>query len=876
MDYNQHTHPALTGGQFALIGGAGPKYRPEIQGGHKGLEQYLAERGFKYEQTHGKYEPSFIVHNIPRDQAMEIGRKAGQESVIHSNIGQHELVYVNGPNAGKHHPGTGHQFFHHPPQDGGTFVHIPNAGYVRFGFDQSKLLDVPKKGQDMLHTKNEVTVADFKKALAKSLQGRIDKYSESLVELAKTEVANSDGQPSVGELRLTKSNFSIEIPDTVCPTCFQDDAPGTCACLTSTGLTKSAFGLTVAAAMKRVYDSYHRNVAQPMFPNEPERAHELAMQVATDWATRVKDPRAIQTMALGHAGDNYGASEHDTTPSTVASPDSMSPAPIAPKPPGYALVDEATAGKLGVPFKGGNYTANDQHGNVTTNPGATLHQPPPVAKGELDKSFKGKAAAVGAAAALAAGAVAGGTASTPSDKEIKAHTSKFTQDKDNQPPANPHTKYHKTEGEPEMCKTCKSEMCKCMGKIERPPVKPEREVNRRKDWEKRREVDNEKDKAKLEDYAARGYDTTIKNTDWSAELGKNDEWMEKTAPPGFGEDTMHKLKGKYGTESAFKIAWAAYKKKNHGKKVEKGELFIDLKNDGAPPTSTDQAKTGGPRVKNVGYETDKPAQPSKDVPGKLDEGSGGNIAKGKSMKKAAIPASTPPVTAPHTVAALRAKTRQPAAWAGQETYAPAQTHEVGNDQLAPPAMPAKKSFDVTPGAPTTGALSSSEMAKAGPPMAKPPGGGTGLTPKKPGQSKPGSAKPIATAPKIAKPPKMGAAPKVALGKAALPPTPGANVTGSASIAAASKQPIQSMTGAVPKLTPAQMGPGSSGLSLAPPKPQTQGVSALSPGRTSQIGAAFTPGKVMGKSEEQFEDLKKSLGSCLNCGKTEHPGVCNAT
>jgi hypothetical protein len=115
---------------------------------------------------------------------------------------------------------------------------------------------------------------------------------------------------------------------------------------------------------------------------------------------------------------------------------------------------------------------------------------------------------------------------------------------------------------------------------------------------------------------------------------------------------------------------------------------------------------------------------------------------------------------------------------------------------------------------------------------------------------------------------MGAAPKVALGKA--------DVTGMARIAQASKQPIQSMSGAVPKLTPAQMGPGTSGLSLAPPKPQVQGVSAIQPGKTSQIGAAFTPGKVMGKAEEQFSDLKKSLGSCLICGKTEHPGVCNAT
>jgi hypothetical protein len=38
------------------------------------------------------------------------------------------------------------------------------------------------------------------------------------------------------------------------------------------------------------------------------------------------------------------------------------------------------------------------------------------------------------------------------------------------------------------------------------------------------------------------------------------EKMKKSAPPGFSEETMHKLKDKHGTESAFKIAWAAYEK----------------------------------------------------------------------------------------------------------------------------------------------------------------------------------------------------------------------------------------------------------------------------------------------------------------------------
>lgn len=36
--------------------------------------------------------------------------------------------------------------------------------------------------------------------------------------------------------------------------------------------------------------------------------------------------------------------------------------------------------------------------------------------------------------------------------------------------------------------------------------------------------------------------------------------LSKKAPPGFSEETMHKLKAKHGVESAFKIAWAAHNK----------------------------------------------------------------------------------------------------------------------------------------------------------------------------------------------------------------------------------------------------------------------------------------------------------------------------
>jgi hypothetical protein len=59
------------------------------------------------------------------------------------------------------------------------------------------------------------------------------------------------------------------------------------------------------------------------------------------------------------------------------------------------------------------------------------------------------------------------------------------------------------------------------------------------------------------------------------ELAKAEAQLEKKAPPGWSEETMHKLKREHGVESAFKIAWAAYNKK-HGK-TDKSEKKADSK-----------------------------------------------------------------------------------------------------------------------------------------------------------------------------------------------------------------------------------------------------------------------------------------------------------
>ncbi len=51
---------------------------------------------------------------------------------------------------------------------------------------------------------------------------------------------------------------------------------------------------------------------------------------------------------------------------------------------------------------------------------------------------------------------------------------------------------------------------------------------------------------------------------------KKSESLDKVAPPGFDEKTMHKLKEKYGKEGGFKVAWSA-----HNKKIKKSEAVFE-------------------------------------------------------------------------------------------------------------------------------------------------------------------------------------------------------------------------------------------------------------------------------------------------------------
>lgn len=130
-------HPLLSGAYpVGIISAENPRFKPMAQGGHVGLGQELAGMGIKADVTQGHYgapEKTYIVHGPTREQMYDLGKKYGQEAVVYSHGGRHEMVYTNGPKDLNFSPGSGHQTFAEAPED--YYTHLPGHGYVRLGFD---------------------------------------------------------------------------------------------------------------------------------------------------------------------------------------------------------------------------------------------------------------------------------------------------------------------------------------------------------------------------------------------------------------------------------------------------------------------------------------------------------------------------------------------------------------------------------------------------------------------------------------------------------------------------------------------------------------------------------------------------------------------
>lgn len=123
------------------MSGEAPMHPASVEANHENLVQALDGMGLKYDQTHGRHgepERSAIVYNPSREQMRHLGKLFGQDSVVFSQGGKHELLYTNGEHEGKSrltHPAQQPlEHFESPPED--FYTALPgNQGYFRINFD---------------------------------------------------------------------------------------------------------------------------------------------------------------------------------------------------------------------------------------------------------------------------------------------------------------------------------------------------------------------------------------------------------------------------------------------------------------------------------------------------------------------------------------------------------------------------------------------------------------------------------------------------------------------------------------------------------------------------------------------------------------------
>lgn len=126
-----------------------PKFKVLVPGENKALEQQLHARGFQFVKAPGAYdgpEESYMVIGPTREQMFDLGKKFGQEAVVFSKGGQHEMLYTNGPNEGKFHPSLPQfEYWPHtdePPEN--YYTTMPEGGHIRLHFDWDTLKDAPQ------------------------------------------------------------------------------------------------------------------------------------------------------------------------------------------------------------------------------------------------------------------------------------------------------------------------------------------------------------------------------------------------------------------------------------------------------------------------------------------------------------------------------------------------------------------------------------------------------------------------------------------------------------------------------------------------------------------------------------------------------------
>jgi hypothetical protein len=181
-------HPLFGRGTMGMLTAEAPRYL-SATGGNKALSDEMHRMGLKHVPTHGSYggpEQSFIVHNPTREQMYRLGRKFGQEAVIYSQDGKHEMLYTHGPNAGMAHPSLPSMHFSpNKPKD--YYTHLPGYGYVGLHF-ADKLHDTPIKWTMPL----EHQAGPHDMPVAKSERDLVVQFAEDLKALLRRIVQGSD------------------------------------------------------------------------------------------------------------------------------------------------------------------------------------------------------------------------------------------------------------------------------------------------------------------------------------------------------------------------------------------------------------------------------------------------------------------------------------------------------------------------------------------------------------------------------------------------------------------------------------------------------------------------------------------------------------
>lgn len=162
-------HHHLTSGSYSLLTAHNPsgiKTSPEENmANNQKLQADLDRSGAVYHKVKGTYggneEQSYLVHHtrdVQPHHIEELGRKYGQESVIHSSLGQHKMVYVTGPNAGKHNKGAGHSIVPRANENYSQIGSNPNQKFsLDFNFDSLH-------HEDEMQKTEKVYFRDLKKA----------------------------------------------------------------------------------------------------------------------------------------------------------------------------------------------------------------------------------------------------------------------------------------------------------------------------------------------------------------------------------------------------------------------------------------------------------------------------------------------------------------------------------------------------------------------------------------------------------------------------------------------------------------------------------------------------------------------------------------